>query len=392
MKSIIKEENPFLYKPSFITIFIILFAIGFLISISYAYPCGNSQIVVDGIVKKHSVNGVVFYYVKPGSSINATPIFCNVRIRTCGNTAGKWVIRENYYSLTTCLSTNFNIIEVEKTKVSQELTKDKFEKIIIDEINVENNINISNFPIEFKVKDFIVLSNRSYFWNDIYSDPETLCYKYGNYSDIIAAPNCENIGDSLKIACGYAGVVEIFMYESVYDYFQNKLNNSYTCYTEEEKISDNVTKITTICNKYILEDIISSSSAKIEYIFLNIKEITTTIKSEEKEETTVDGKMERFKIEINFENIYQNITSTYFTTETKTFTCAKVVGGCVAETRKAIDKYYIPSKIDREMLNIYVFSSYPVVVIVEKEKNIFEKTVDFIKSTFNFININRDLK
>lgn len=380
-----KKEPCFLCKflPA---IFVFFFIVEFLISLSYAYPCPNSKIIADGVVRKYSVDGVVFYYVKPGSSISAEPTMCQNAIHTCGNTATSYETVYNYYSLTDC-EPRVNIFNVKKFKISERLTKDNFEKIIVDEINTRNNIDINNFSIKFGVKDYVILSKK-YSWYDIYSDPETLCYKDGNYNSAITLLGCESIQENLRIVCGYVGVLERFMYESVYNYFQNELNNSDTCYTKEEKMSDTITRKSTICDKYKFKDILTSSSAEIVYRYLVISDIKTTIINETNnniEKIMEDHKESELLIRVNFENIFQNVTNNYLSIETKTYTCIKVGDNCISVTKQGNEKYYIP-KTYGKFLSFYVFSSYPAIVIIEEDKDIFEKILDFIKNNFNFIN------
>lgn len=377
-------------KNTILTILFLIVSIVLFVEKSNAYPCQNSRIDIIGEIKSYSVGGTVFRYVKPGSIIKITPEWCYVITCHCWNTHMCQQHVYNYILVSNCPFRG-SLVKIGITNISTSLTREAFKKAISNNISVDLN----NLPIVFEIPEYTTgYDNQRYYWDDIYKDPKGRCFKKGNPSDKITDFSCENINrltnngeSSLEIECGYYDVVERFMYDSIEKFFKEKLGNYNRCKKEEEILSNTTKKEIYICINYTLINSESTTAkAKYEYSIeeskiiriINISSGETI--SESKESNTKD-----MEISINFEGIFGEITDKYFTSTSEIVSCFIIDREECQTPQMYKGSYTIPKIAEKEKLILFIFGSYPSVLIVEREQNIIDKVVSYLKSLLKIV-------
>lgn len=389
------KTNEFKIKKNILLpILFLIVSIVLFVEKSNAYPCQNSRIDIIGEIKSYSVGGTVFRYVKPGSIINITPGWCYVPTCHCWNTGQCWELAYNYILVSNCPFRG-SLVKIGNSSISTSLTREAFKKAISNNISVDLN----NLPIVFEIPESTTgYDNQRYYWDDIYKDPKGRCFKKGNPSDKITDFSCKNINrltnngeSSLEIECGYYDVVERFMYDSIEKFFKEKLGNYNKCQKKEEEIlSDTTKKEIYICINYtLINSENTTAKAKYEYSIeeskiiriINISSGETI--SESKESNTKD-----MEISINFEGIFEEIANKYFTSTSETVSCF-IRDREECQTPQMYEKSYtVPKIAEKEKLTLFIFGSYPSVLIVEREQNIIDKidkAVSYLKSLLKIV-------
>ncbi|MEM5828489.1 MAG: hypothetical protein QW197_03265 [Candidatus Aenigmatarchaeota archaeon] len=358
---------------------ILMFINPYIKSVTLSYPCQPSMINFDGIIKEYKdENGRIWYYLKPGSSAWISPDSCNVVTYHCGNTATIQSKTPNKFTVSSC-EIEASLIKVNLIKVVNNLSEEQFIEIL------KNYTNPKIFPIDITLPDKVTgYDGQQYQWNDIYLDPKSRCYEFGNYKSRrlnLSNVNCQEINETSEYICGYSDVIEKFMYETIYNYFENQLNGHINC-ESTIKQENNITNVTQICKNYKLKNIIESTTAKIVYNFSIVTKINITLINSTTNNTiniTTYSRESYIIYSVNFEKIFQQIGNNFLSSEYRDFACINLSSrDCFKQEIEAPTKFRIP-KPNETSIRLYFIGSYPTsTIIIDSEETIFLKISSFL--------------